>query len=210
MNRLTLNLGVRYEFITVHKENHGRVSNLKGDLAFIYRATIRDLTVGNPWYENPSRKNFAPRVGFAWDVFGDGKTAVRGGGGFFFQQMDQVSFRTTAWRSPPFVVDINQTSNIIFPNQYTICASQNPLHPETITIPNSLCDPVQPQPPAGDSPRHRGHGGLCRIARRQAACRSQHQWPETGGGQWAAGFPGQRYRQAESKLLDYKLPASDR
>jgi hypothetical protein len=126
-NRFVLNLGLRYEFITVHKENHGRVSNLRGDLAFIQSASVRDLTIGNPWYDNPSLKNFAPRLAFAYDLFGDGKTAIRGGSGIFFQQMDQVWFRTTAWRSPPFVVDINQTSGITFPNQYTICANQNPI-----------------------------------------------------------------------------------
>ena len=34
--------------------------------------------MGNPWY-NREKKDFAPNIGFAWDVFGDGKTAFRGG-----------------------------------------------------------------------------------------------------------------------------------
>ena len=65
--RLTLNLGLRYEFHTTFNETHNKGSALRDlvhDAAF---------TVG-PLFKNPSLRDFSPRFGFAWDVAGDGKT----------------------------------------------------------------------------------------------------------------------------------------
>jgi hypothetical protein len=73
---LTLNLGLRYEMTTVPTEIKGKVSNLRN-------LTDPQPTLGNPVYQNPTLRNFEPRVGFAWDPFRNGKTAVRGGFGMF-------------------------------------------------------------------------------------------------------------------------------
>jgi hypothetical protein len=73
---LTLNLGLRYEPVTVPTEIHNHLANLP-------TLTSPTLKLGSPLYNNPTWRNFEPRIGFAWDPFHNGKSAVRGAFGVF-------------------------------------------------------------------------------------------------------------------------------
>jgi len=73
MPRLTINLGIRWEYLTPLSEGNNQLSN------FIPGTGFTQLGVNTDQIYNPDKNNFAPRFGFAYDLNGDGKTVIRGG-----------------------------------------------------------------------------------------------------------------------------------
>jgi hypothetical protein len=92
--RLTVNLGLRYEWTTTPSEVNGKLANL-------VNLTDTQLRVGS-LYIDPSKLNFAPRAGFAWDVLGNGATLVRGGYGVYPDLILSQYLLLAGIRNPPF------------------------------------------------------------------------------------------------------------
>jgi hypothetical protein len=131
--RLTLNAGLRYETTTMPVDLYGRDSALPS-------LTDRAPTVG-PLYQNPTRKNLSPRVGFAWDVFGDGKTSVRGGYGIYFNTNNQQNLIVTVTNppaTPRIAIGFTPTSPCrpAFPAAPLSCAFANSIRPVQFDLDN--------------------------------------------------------------------------
>ena len=93
-SRLTLTAGLRYEYTTPETDTRGfSFSLLPGVQSTKFpNAPLGFVVPGDPgaprgWYF-PDHKNISPRLGFAWDPKGDGKTSVRGGFGMFFDTLN--------------------------------------------------------------------------------------------------------------------------
>ncbi len=101
--RLTLTLGVRYEPFLPWVEKNDRINTV---VPGQQSTAVPDAPPGVLFPGDVPRglahndmNNFAPRIGFAWDIFGDGKTAVRGAYGVFYESVNADSL---AQENPPF------------------------------------------------------------------------------------------------------------
>jgi hypothetical protein len=110
--RLTLNLGLRWEFMSNPRDAQGRTSSQTPDpVTLVYP----NAPIVTPYvFADNKSGNWAPRLGFAWDVFGDSRMAVRGGFGVFYSQIES-EFRRALGPAAPFY-NVVTVANPPFPN----------------------------------------------------------------------------------------------
>jgi hypothetical protein len=107
--RLSVNLGLRYDFMTPALEANNNLTNFNpagsGSLIFAKSGSLADQTL-----VNPDRNNFAPRVGIVYKL--DDKTNLRGGWGIFYNLFDRVGSEDQLSLNLPGLVNktITQTS----------------------------------------------------------------------------------------------------
>jgi hypothetical protein len=127
---LTLNLGLRYEIATVPTEIHGKIANLRNlsDPLPVCGLVVAGQCSGTgSFFNNPTTKNFEPRLGFAWDPLKNGRMAVRGGAGLFDVLPLPYQFILLTTQSAPYF-------------QYTALKVGDPSLAKPLTFP--LVDPA--------------------------------------------------------------------
>ena len=105
--RLTLNMGLRYEFNSVPTERHNHLA--------VYDFTSNQLVqagVNGAQLYAPDHLDFGPRVGLSFDLTGKGRTVLRAGGGLYYDQA-LLSTVSGAASNPPFSQTIVSTSSTI-------------------------------------------------------------------------------------------------
>ncbi len=151
MHRLTLNYGVRWEpFIPQTADGRIGAFNAAAYAAGTHSTKYPNAPAGLLFNGDTgvapnglvaNYKNFMPRLGFAYDVFGDGKTSLRGGTGFFYDTRVNDLFNNAWIGSIPFVMSYSASnptasdSTAVFSNPYG--KATNPF-PATLPLPSTV------------------------------------------------------------------------
>ncbi len=106
-DKLTLNLGLRYDFMPPATEKDNRMANFdpagSGRLVFAKDGSLADRAL-----VNPDKNNFAPRVGAIYRI--NDKTLLRGGYGMFFNQFERIGSEDQLALNPPGLLNIQVNS----------------------------------------------------------------------------------------------------
>jgi outer membrane receptor protein involved in Fe transport len=98
LRNLTVNVGLRYEFVTNPTTNVHPLNTLINPPFGTFER------VPNVFASNPSVRNFDPRIGIAYDPFGDHKTAIRAGFGIFYNPIRARSYASGYYFNPPYAL----------------------------------------------------------------------------------------------------------
>ncbi|HKX31368.1 MAG TPA: TonB-dependent receptor [Blastocatellia bacterium] len=85
-SRLNLNLGLRHDYFGTVKEREGRLSSIVFGAGNTFRERLANASlVRVEQLYHPEKTNFSPRIGLAYDPFGDGKSSIRAGFSLAYQ-----------------------------------------------------------------------------------------------------------------------------
>lgn len=119
--KLSLNLGLRWEYFPMYTGQDNTATFIQGQksvrfptaplgLVFSGDPGIPDGIFKTPW------NTFAPRVGFAYDLFGDGRTSLRGAYGIFYAAVDQVAVSNNLVQQPySLTINTARTPSLVNP-----------------------------------------------------------------------------------------------
>jgi Carboxypeptidase regulatory-like domain/TonB-dependent Receptor Plug Domain len=128
--RLTLNLGLRYEFATPPLEGKNHIANFDPDeggmLVFAKPGSLTDRSL-----VNPNLKDFGPRIGMAYSL--NGRTVFRGGYGIYYTTFERFGSEDELALNPPFLINRVVTATT---NQPALIAKQG--FPLDFLAPNSI------------------------------------------------------------------------
>ena len=132
-HKLTLNLGLRYDFAAPAVDAKNRVANFNpagsGSLAF---ASSGDL--GQRSLVNTNTTNFGPRVGASYSL--DNKTVLRGGYGIYYTALERIGSEDQLSLNPPFLINKTEASNTAPVRKASDGFPANYLDPSTINFTN--------------------------------------------------------------------------
>ena len=132
---LTFQAGLRYEFTTGWNEESGRAANYITGSNGILETT--PIVGSSAFTQNNAKHLLGPRAGLAWDVFGNGRTAVRAGYGMYYSLIDDLSFLLNS--IPPYNGSVSLKGSL---------PALIPITPGVPPAPNTIFAPQGVQPNA--------------------------------------------------------------